>query len=430
MNLNFSCDTGVGLNIEIINTGSELLLGRILNTHQQWLCRQLADRCYVVSRQTAVDDTGLAIQQAVRESLSRSDLVITTGGLGPTSDDRTRDLVAELLGRKLVLSEAVRGEIRKFFAQRKRPQPSQVEVQALVPEGATILPNAFGTAPGLVIEVPAGRFRVEAGWLMMLPGPPRELRPMFVEQVLPLVQKLFPQNQAFVCKTLKTTGIGESLAEDKIARPLKHLTEAGLELGYCARTGEVDVRLVARGPDAPKTVGQAEQIIRSQIGQFIFGTDDDELERVIIKLLTEQKKTLAVAESCTGGYIANRLTNVPGASEVFLGGWVTYSDGAKQTALGVRSETLAQHGAVSEPIAREMAEGARARLGADYALAVTGIAGPAGGSEAKPVGTVFIALASARHTFVLNPLNRYDRETFKFVTSQQALELLRRALLR
>lgn len=418
------------MNIEIINTGSELLLGRVLNTHQQWLCRRLADLSYVVNRQTAVADTGLAIQQIVREALSRSDLVITTGGLGPTSDDRTCQLVAELLGRKLVMNEQVREAIRKFFAQRKRPQPAQVEVQALVPEGATVLPNAFGTAPGLAVEVPAGRLRPDGSWLIMLPGPPRELHPMFMHQVVPLIQKLFPPGKAFVCKTLKTTGLGESMVEDKITGPLRHLVEAGLEMGYCARTGEVDVRLVAGGADAQKTVAEAEQIIRGQIGRFIFGADDDELETVIIRLLSEQKKTLALAESCTGGYIANRLTNVPGASEVVLGGWVTYSNEAKQRFLGVRAETLAQQGAVSEATANEMAEGARARMGSDYALSVTGIAGPGGGSEAKPVGTVFIGLATARHTFVLNPLNRYDRETFKFVTSQQALELLRRTLLK
>jgi len=313
---------------------------------------------------------------------------------------------------------------------RRRPQPARVEVQALVPEGAIVLPNALGTAPGLAMEVPAGRFRPGASWLVMLPGPPRELRPMFIEQVIPLIQKLFPPDKAFVCRTLKMTGLGESIVEDKIAASLKHLSDTGLELGYCARIGEVDVRLVARGADAQKIAFQAEQIIRDQIGQFIFGTDDDELEAVIIKLLMEQKKTLALAESCTGGYIANRLTNVPGASEVFPGGWITYSNEAKQNSLGVRPETLAQHGAVSEATAREMAQGARTRAGSDYALAVTGIAGPGGGSDAKPVGTVFIALATAGHTFVLNPLNRYDRETFKFVTSQQALELLRRTLLK
>ena len=171
------------------------------------------------------------------------------------------------------------------------------------------------------------------------------------------------------------------------------------------------------------------EIIRKQIGQYIYGENDDELEAVIVRMLTERNQTLALAESCTGGYLANRVTNVPGASEIFLSGLVTYSNQAKQSLLGVARQTLAAHGAVSDEVAREMAEGARHRFGADFALAVTGIAGPGGGTAAKPVGTVFIALASAAHTFVLNPVNQYDRETFKYLTSQQALELLRRTLL-
>jgi nicotinamide-nucleotide amidase len=227
---------------------------------------------------------------------------------------------------------------------------------------------------------------------------------------------------------LKTTGIGESLVEDKIAGPLKPLVEAGLEIGYCARVGEVDVRLVATGRDAAEKVKTAEQIVRTAIGHHVFGAEDDELEAVIVRLLAERKQTIALAESCTGGRIADRLTNVPGASAVFRCGLVTYSNEAKMTFLGVRQETLAAHGAVSEAVAREMAEGARQRSGADYALAVTGIAGPGGGTVEKPVGTVFIALASAKRTVVLNPMNPYDRETFKLVTSQQALELLRRTL--
>jgi len=233
----------------------------------------------------------------------------------------------------------------------------------------------------------------------------------------------------FICRTLKTTGLGESLVEERIAGPLKTLTQAGLEIGYCARVGEVDVRLTAHGADAERKVNEAERIIRGLIGRHVFGKDEDELQSILIRLLTERKQTLAVAESCTGGRIADRLTNVPGASAVFLCGFVTYNNNAKESFLGVRPETLAAHGAVSEPVVREMAEGARRRGGADFGLAVTGIAGPTGGSAEKPVGTVFIALATAQQTFVLNPMNPYDRETFKQVTSQQALELLRRKIL-
>ena len=419
------------MNIEIINTGSELLLGRVLNTHQQWLCRHLADLGYTVDRQVAVPDTGRAIQQAVREALGRADLILVTGGLGPTSDDVTRDLIAELLQRPLREDAAVVAVIEGFFAQRQRPMPARTRVQALVPEGAVVLPNAHGTAPGLLIEVSPNPFRErgQTSWLVMLPGPPRELHPMFREQVVPQLRQRLPLEGEFVCRTLKTTGLGESFVEEKIATPLQPLVAAGLEIGYCARVGEVDVRFVARGPGAAQTVAEAERLVRALMPQHIFGEDDDQLEAVIVRRLTERKQTLALAESCTGGFLAHRITNVPGASAVFLAGLVTYSNEAKQRLLGVRAETLAAHGAVSEPVAREMAEGARERNGADYALAVTGIAGPAGGTPEKPVGTVFIALATAQKTVVLHPVNRFDRETFKYVTSQQALELLRRNML-
>ena len=419
------------MNIEIINTGSELLLGRVLNTHQQWLCRHLADLGYTVDRQVAVPDTGRDIQQAVREALGRADLILVTGGLGPTSDDVTRDLIAELLQRPLREDAAVVAVIEGFFAQRQRPMPARTRVQALVPEGAVVLPNAHGTAPGLLIEVSPNPFRErgQTSWLVMLPGPPRELHPMFREQVVPQLRQRLPLEGEFVCRTLKTTGLGESFVEEKIATPLQPWVAAGLEIGYCARVGEVDVRFVARGPGAAQTVAEAEHLVRALMPQHIFGEDDDQLEAVIVRRLTERKQTLALAESCTGGFLAHRITNVPGASAVFLAGLVTYSNEAKQRLLGVQAETLAAHGAVSEPVAREMAEGARERNGADYALAVTGIAGPAGGTPEKPVGTVFIALATAQKTVVLHPVNRFDRETFKYVTSQQALELLRRNML-
>jgi nicotinamide-nucleotide amidase len=418
------------LNIELINTGSELMLGFVLNTHQQWLCQQLAGLGYIVTRQVAIADTSEMIQQAVREALLRSDLIIATGGLGPTADDMTRTVIAELLGKQLSEDAEVLAGIEAFFAARKRPMPPNTRVQAQVPEGATVLHNAHGTAPGLILEINPGQFRStdRRRLLIMLPGPPRELRPMFTKQVVPVLQAKFPLNAPFVCRVLKTTGLGESLVEQKIAPPLRHLIERGLDLGYCARNGEVDVRVTARGDLAVALVDEASQIIQDLIGKHVFGLDEDRLETVVVQLLTEQKKTVALAESCTGGYISHRLTNVPGASVVFLSGMVTYSNEAKQQFVNVRPETLAAHGAVSEPTAREMAEGVRARTGADFGLAVTGIAGPAGGTDQKPIGTVFIALAGPRSTIALRCLNPYDRETFKQITSQQALELLRRTL--
>jgi nicotinamide-nucleotide amidase len=414
------------LKIEIINTGSELMLGYVLNTHQQWICRELSDRGYVVPRQTAVNDTAEDIQGAVREAMVRADVIIVTGGLGPTSDDRTRDLIAELLGRSLREDREVLGRIKSFFGRRKRPVPASTRVQALVPEGATVLQNEHGTAPGLVMAF--GREDGE-GMLVMLPGPPRELRPMFVKQVLPLIEERFGRAAEFCCTVLRTVGIGESFVEEKIAGELAALIGRGLEVGYCARVGEVDLRFVARGGEAGALVKEAVEVARNNLRTFVYGNDPEELNDVVVRLLTERGRTLALAESCTGGYIANRITNVPGASAVFLGGLVTYSNEAKQRFLGVRGETLAHHGAVSEAVAREMAEGARKETGADYALAVTGIAGPGGGTAEKPVGTVFIALTGANGTEVKQNLNQYDRETFKFLTSQQALDMLRKELL-
>lgn len=418
------------MNLELINTGSELMLGRVLNTHQQWLCRRLADLGYVVTRQVAVADTADDIERSVREALGRADFIITTGGLGPTSDDITRDRIAALLGRKLHEDPAIVAHVAGFFAKRNRPMPVSTRVQAMVPDGALVLNNAHGTAPGLALPVSPNPFRPDGkpSWLVMLPGPPRELHPMFTNQVAPLLKEKLPLDADFVCRTLRTVGIGESYLEERIAGPLKPLTEAGLELGYCAHSGAVDVRFIGRGCGADADVAEAARIVYSLAGEHIFGEGDEELHQVVLRRLTERKQTLALAESCTGGFIANRITNVPGASAVLLAGLVTYSNAAKQAFLGVKAETLAAHGAVSEAVAREMAEGCRARTGADFALGVTGIAGPGGGTPEKPVGTVFIALASAAGTKVINPVNRYDRETFKYLTCMQALELLRRAL--
>jgi nicotinamide-nucleotide amidase len=270
------------VNIELLNTGSELMLGRVLNTHQQWLCRRLADLGYLVTRQVAVPDTAQDIKSAVREALSRADLIVTTGGLGPTSDDLTRDLIAQLLGKKLRLDDAVLDHIKRRFAARNLPMPKNNEVQALVPEGALVLANPNGTAPGLAMKVGSGVWGLASGkpqtrerlspdpkrqtsaakWLVMLPGPPRELRPMFDNLVVPLLRREFPLDAPFVCRTLRTSGIAESLVQEKIATPLSALVAAGLEIGYCARPGQVDVRLSARGVNEGKIVRAAEAVVQ------------------------------------------------------------------------------------------------------------------------------------------------------------------------
>jgi nicotinamide-nucleotide amidase len=251
---------------------------------------------------------------------------------------------------------------------------------------------------------------------------------MFLEAVVPLLRREFPQISKYACRTIKTTGLGESVVEEKIAGPLAPLVRDGLELAYCARVGQVDVRLAGRGGKGAALLAQGASLLDSLLGPVIFGADDETLESVVIALLTTLKKSLAVAESCTGGFLAHRLTNVPGASAVFLGGIIAYSNQVKQEVLGVRAETLRRHGAVSEPVAREMAEGARRLLRADYALAVTGIAGPGGGTPDKPVGTAYIALSENQRTSVQFQYSPVDRETFKFAISQRALDLLRLAM--
>ncbi len=418
------------MQIEIINTGSELLLGRVLNTHQQWLCRQLADAGYEVTRQVTVADTGEAIQQAVRESLGRADLVITTGGLGPTADDITRDKIAELLERPLHEDDSVVEHVRSFFARRNRPMPDRTRIQAMIPEGAEIVQNAHGTAPGLIIGVAPNPFRAtgDRSVLIMLPGPPRELQPMFTAQILPMIREQFPLLGGFACITLKSTGLGETLMEELLENPLSGLVREGLQVGFCARTGEVDVRFAANGPNSAALVANADLIARKVGAEYIFGTGEESLEQVVVQMLTEAGKTIALAESCTGGYLANRITNVPGASAALVSGMVTYSNESKMDLLGVQKATLEQHGAVSNAVAGEMAEGARARAKSDYAISITGIAGPTGGTTEKPLGTVYIGLASADEIFVQHYLNTFDRKTFKFVTAQQALEMLRRRL--
>jgi nicotinamide-nucleotide amidase len=455
------------MNIEIVNTGSELMLGRVLNTHQQWLCRRLADLGHVVSRQVAIADSGGEIQQAVREALGRADLVITTGGLGPTSDDITRELIAELLGTKLVENRDVDAHIENFFAKRGRPRPPQTRVETFVPEGALVFINQNGTAPGLAMRVDEdGGWKLADGrhltptlsplladsqrgegeksahtaplpssiinppssrWLIMLPGPPRELRPMFDTYVTPLLKREFA-DEIFICRTLLTTGIGESRVQEYVEADLRPLVQRGLGVGYCARPGAVDVRLTATGDGAEKLVREGEAVVQRILGGNLFGCDDEEIEDVVVRRLIARQQTLALAESCTGGLIASRITNVPGASEIFLGGVVSYSNAAKQKFLGVRAASLAAHGAVSEAVAREMALGAREQFGSDLAVAVTGIAGPGGGTADKPVGTVFIALASATGVEVKKLLNFWPRATFKEVTATQALEWVRQTV--
>jgi nicotinamide-nucleotide amidase len=406
--------------IEVINTGTELLLGNTLNTHGAWFGRELFKLGLRISRQTTVPD-GDAIRDALQEALGRADAVIVTGGLGPTSDDLTREITAEVLGLELITDEAALRSLEGFFALRGRPMVDANLKQALCPVGADILPNANGTAPGIYVP-PRLNGRSNCA-VFLLPGPPRELYPMYQAEVVPRLLALAGVENLHEALVLKFTGIGESDFHQGIDARLA--TVPGLEYGYCAHVGEVDLRLIG----AAAALVEGREIALERFGSYLISDDESSLEETVVRLLRERGMTFATAESCTGGLIANRITNVPGASEVFTHGFVTYANAAKTGMLGVSAQDIETHGAVSEVVARAMADGALQKSGADIAVSVTGIAGPGGGSEEKPVGTAWIAVAArdapTEAFSVFHPRNRKD---FKLAVSQAALEAVRRRL--
>jgi nicotinamide-nucleotide amidase len=408
------------MRVVVINTGTELLLGDVLNSHVAFIARAIFPLGLRIDRQITVPD-GEPIRKAIEESLGEAEIIFITGGLGPTTDDITREITAQLLGLKLQHDPGILRAIQERAARRGFRLTDRVARQADVPEGAIVLPNEHGSAPGLYLAAEEMKKRPH---LFLLPGPPRELHPMFCDAVLPLLCKIATTESKRDCRRFRIAGVGESLVEEAIGEHL--LALPNLELGYCARPGEMDVRLIG---DAT-VLDQAERIVREKLGAAIFSTDGSGLEEAVVKLLTARKQTLAIAESCTGGYLAHRITNVPGASAIFLGGCVTYSNEAKTAMLGVDPALIEKEGAVSKKVATAMAEGARVNANADFALATTGIAGPGGGSEEKPVGTVFIALAARdRAVSVQKRFFPDDRPTFKELTAQAALEMLRRRLL-
>ncbi len=411
------------MKVEVINTGTELLLGNVTNTHLAFLGQALFPLGLRVERQVCVPD-GPAIGTALEEAFGRADLVLVTGGLGPTSDDLTRDLIADLLHRPLANDPQVLETIKTFFTRFGRPINAAIARQAQVPDGATVLDNAHGTAPGLYLPptlLPDGRLSPH---VFLLPGPPRELRPMFTEQVVPLLGRLLPAGETPPdCCIYRCVGIGESAVEELIGAALAKID--GLEIGYCARIGEVDVRCI--GTDA--MLERAKSVILPALSSHLLARDARSIEEMLVHRLTETRRTLACAESCTGGLLAHRVTNVPGSSRVFLAGLATYSNAAKCALLGVEAAVLERFGAVSPEVAAAMATGARKVTGADFALSTTGEAGPESGSG-QPVGTVFIGLAdpAGGAPIVQEYSFPTDREAFKQRTCQAAFDLLRRNL--
>ncbi|MDB4353669.1 competence/damage-inducible protein A [Akkermansiaceae bacterium] len=407
------------MKIEILNTGSELLLGSTANTHGTWMGQELAKLGLRVQRQTTVPD-GVAIEEALAECISRSDAVLVTGGLGPTSDDITREAAAKALDVELIVDEAAKRSLYEFFEKRKYPMAKANLRQAEVLVGADVLPNPNGTAPG--IYSPPRLSGAANCALFLLPGPPRELYPMFHAEVAPRLQALSGVETIAQVLELKFVGIGESSFHEGIDEELSMIE--GLEVGYCARLGEVDLRLIG----SEKALEEGRSIAEAAFGDFLICDDGTSLEEVVVQMLAKVAMTVATAESCTGGLIANRITNVSGASAVFTHGFVTYSNAAKEQLIGVNSKTLEGHGAVSEEVAAEMALGAQRASGASFAVSVTGIAGPTGGTEEKPVGTVCFGIASPAGVETFWECHPRGRMDFKEQASQRALDLIRRAV--
>ncbi len=412
------------MKIELINTGSELLLGTTLNTHGAWIGSELSKLGIRVQRQITVPD-GDAITEAMAESMDRCDAIIVTGGLGPTSDDISRQAAAQVLGVELITDEAALRSIENFFASRDRVMAEDNKQQALNPVGADILPNPYGTAPGIYSPPRMSGDRLCAIFLM--PGPPSELRPMFHAEVVPRLCALAGidiEQQRQQMKVLKFTGVGESDFHSQLDAKFHSIPD--LEIGYCARPSEVDLRLIG----SAESIQQAATLACEKFPDECFSWDDESMETVLVKLLQQQGKTLATAESCTGGKIASRITDISGSSAVFTHGFVTYSNEAKSQLLGVSEATLDEHGAVSQEVAIAMAEGALERSSSDIAVSVTGIAGPTGGSDSKPIGTVWIAIATPERSYAMSKLYSFGRHHFKQSTSQIALNLVRLELLK
>ncbi len=417
------------MRIDLINTGTELLLGQTLNTHAHWLGGEFFQLGLRIQRQVCIPD-GDEIRLALLESIPRSDVIVVTGGLGPTSDDITREITAELLGMPLEQDGIVLEHIRAYLARRHRELNANSYRQAQVPCGARVLANRFGTAPGLYFPPQSGVMDgvAQTPHIFLLPGPPRELKPMWMDEVLPILRGLLTVEPPLL-RNFKLFGLGEAQVAETLEEPLR--ATGIMELGYCARPGEVMVRVIG----SAAALDACGVLVRAAFGDRLFSETDEVMEQVVVRLLRQAGRTVATAESCTGGLMANRLTNVAGASEVFGWGFVTYANEAKERLLGVSASDLADHGAVSEPVVRAMAEGALGASGADYALAVTGVAGPGGGTAEKPVGTVWIALAARGRvagepvtTTVLREHFPFEREMFKAMTSQTALDMLRRRL--
>jgi len=412
------------VNLEVLTIGTELLLGLTVDTNAAELGRALAAAGAEITRRTTVADRPDAIRAGVAEALDRTGFVITTGGLGPTRDDMTKTVVADLFDKQLVLDDRLLVDLEARFKKLGRPMPALNRTQAEVPDGATVLPNPRGTAPGLWVEDARGRV------VVLLPGVPREMRGLLVEEVLPrLVARQGAERRVVLSRTLRTTGIAESALAERVG-PIEPEI-APLTLAYLPSVDGVDLRVTAWGlapRDAEARLAAVVERLRAAVGEHGYGEDGADLAAVVLDALRQGRHRLGVAESCTGGMVAERVTNIPGASATFIGGVVAYADVVKTAALKVPIETLEAHGAVSEETVRAMAEGAQRLFSADCTIAVTGVAGPGGGTPEKPVGTVWFAARVHTAARAVRRVFPGDRDEIRRRAAQAALDLLRRQL--
>ncbi|MFL6284423.1 MAG: competence/damage-inducible protein A [Pyrinomonadaceae bacterium] len=410
------------LTAEIIAVGSELLTPFRTDTNSLWLTDRLNSVGVEVKLKTIVGDDDARLEETIRDALKRSGVVVLTGGLGPTEDDITRKIAARALGRRLSLDERVLEEIRAKFLRWGRKMPEINARQAMVMEGAEVLPNPNGSAPGMYLEH-------DSRVVVLLPGPPREMKPMFDDRVLP---KLAARagGVRVARRVLRVAGLGESAVDERIAPVYTQYKNPQTTILFT--NTDIEIHLTAQG----KTEQEAELLldglsgqIEERLGDAVFAFRGETMEQVVGLRLAVGGFNLAVAESCTGGLIAHRLTEVPGSSSYFMEGVVTYSNEAKTRLLGVPEELIERHGAVSAEVAEAMAEGVKRRGATDFGLAVTGVAGPGGGTEEKPVGLVYVSLADDAHTEHRRIMLPGDRHLIRWRASQAALDLLRRRLI-
>ncbi|MFH1074947.1 MAG: competence/damage-inducible protein A [Candidatus Firestonebacteria bacterium] len=412
------------MNAEIITVGTELLLGQVIDTNFAFIAQRLAEAGINLYFKTSVGDNEKRMSEILKLAVSRSDAVIITGGLGPTVDDVTRAALVKTLNLKLVLNEHVLKHIQSFFDFRRIKMSQNNVSQALVPNGATVIENKNGTAPGLIIPY-------NNKFIIILPGVPREMKPMMTDTVIPFLKSHFKTEGIIKSRVLKTFGLGESRVDELIG-DLFHLN-TNPTIALLASHSEVKIRLTAKAKDdaeAELLISELEMKIRERLDENIFGVDDENMEKNIGMLMTMQKRTIATAESCTGGLIANKITDVPGSSSYFLRGIICYSNQSKIDTLNVKRITLDMYGAVSKQVAEEMAEGIRKVAETDIGLAITGIAGPGGGSEQKPVGLVYIALSTDNEMISRECRFSGERALIKERAAQTALDMLRRYLLK